>query len=900
MTPVATSLIRTKTAPPRLAGVAVGRERLLDSLHGRRDRALTLILGPAGSGKTTLAALWRRRLVAGGTTVAWYNVGADDDEGQWAAYWFAALEESGIDTGPALAQALQSEGFETADRFVAQVANAVFAHVRPVVMVLEDLHVLKARRPFVLLQQLLQVLPANFHLVLTARAVPPLDLAGLRLKDQVTEVNFDALRLSLEEQAVFLDSLGVARLSPGQARRLHALTEGWIAGTHLAALALKREGVADTVLGRLDGLSAPAADDSLTSYVEEAIGAALEPAQLGFLVRIVACRRFTAGLAAALCDEAGAGALIETLAERHYFVTPIEGDDPLPWYRFHRIFAAFLRRRLLALPAADLADINRRASLWFERHGLIPEALRHARYAGDPSRMAALIGAAARPLLYAGQFQPLLRWTAGLPDAAKAERIDVLLSIGWSEVGLRRRGELPATLAAIAAHPAAVRPAVDFELRLMRALDAVTRDDTAAAMTLIGPVLGERPETDGFNLLMLGAVGGMALVAAGQYERARDLAGDCQGVLRRRHGARPRPWLDGIGGHSFLVQGDFIQARDALSRALHALEGEAQLAEYSAGHLAAYLAEAHYQLDDLDAAETCLDIHAETGDAAGGPDAALHALRTTARLHGLRNDRERALATLDTMEHLAQDEGWDRLAAWSLAERVRLLGRRAATVTAMREALRRLRRLALRHAGSAGTLAEIGLAAAIAEVDAAAADLDWPRVIELAVPLAGDLRGRGRRFLAARQTVMAAAGHLALGREAEAARLGRGVLLTAEHGGMYRLFLDGGAAALALARHLRDLPDLRPEACRLLEVSPVPGTAAGLPATAGSSPAVLSPREGEIVQLLDRALSLKTVARVLNVSPGTLKWHLKNIYAKLDAVSREDAVAKARALKPPT
>ncbi|MFA5122005.1 LuxR C-terminal-related transcriptional regulator [Zavarzinia sp.] len=889
----ASSLIRTKIAPPRLGSAALGRERLLDQLQARRDRMVTLILGPAGSGKTTLAALWRQRLIAAGAEVAWYNVGEDDDEGQWAAYWFAALEAAGVDVGPALAQALQSEGFETADRFVAQVVNAAFAHVRPIVMVLEDLHVLRARQPFAMLQQLLRHLPGNFHLAITARTAPPLDLGLLRSRDQVTDVSFDELRLSVEEQATFLDTLGVGRLSASQARRLYGLTEGWVAGTQLAALALRKGRETDSVLHHLRGLAAPAGDDGMTGVVADAFGSVLEPEQIAILVRLSACRRFTPALCDAICGGTEASALVETLAAQQSFVVPIDSGEALPWFRFHRIFAAFLRQRLRALPAPDLAAINRRASLWFEAQGLTTEALRHARHAGDTSRMAALIGGAARPLLYAGQFLPLLRWAADLPAAARTERIDVLLSIGWSEVSARRHGDVAATIAAIEAHPAAARPEVDFELRLLRALDHVMRDDTAAAMALLAPVLDAPPAVDGFGLLMLGAVGGMALIGAGQHERARDIAADCQAALRRRHGARSRPWLEGVGGHSFLVQGDFVQARDMLSRSLRDLAREEQLAEYSAGHLAAYRAEADYQLNDLEAAEDDLDLFAESGDSTAGPDVALHALRTKARLHALQGDRERALATLDGMERLAQDEGWDRLAAWSLAERVRLLGRRAAGMTAMREALRRLRRMAARHAGATGTLAEIGLAAAIAAVDAATAECDWQQVVDAAGPLADELRRRGRLFLAARQTMMAAAAHLALGDEVAALRLGRGLLMTAEHCGMYRLFLDGGAPATDLAARLRALPDLKPEECRLLDDSlgnrhPPP---VAVPAAA------LSPKEREIVQLLDRALSVKTIARALNVSPGTIKWHLKNVYAKLGAVSREDAVAKARTLK---
>ena len=900
-------LIRTKLAPPRVGRPAVGRDRILGELQARRDRGLTLILGPAGSGKTTLAALWRQRLIAEGVQVAWYNVGADDDGMQWAACWFTSLKEAGVEVGAALGQMAQFDALENLERFIALVANALYAHARPVFLILEDLHVLNVKWPFDLIERLLPALPHNAHLVLTARRPLPLNLSALRLKDQVTEINFDQLRFSPEEQGQFLDELGVRNLSPGRLRRLYALTEGWIAAAQLAGLALKKGGDFEDGLARLKMVSAEADDDGLIAYLEEMSSTILDPDQLDVLVRISACRRFNKELCSEICGDAKAGELLAVVAAQYLFLMPIESDDPQPWYRFHRIFAAFLRRRLSRLPGEQLAEINRRACLWFEKRGLITEAIRHARYAGDTVRIAELIGGVARPMLYSGQFLQLLRWAAYLPGEARNKDIEVLLSVGWSQVSARRSSEVDATLSAIAAHPAAARFEIDYEARLLRAFDLIVRDDTAQAMTLLVPILGASLPRDGFNLLMLGAVGGMALVGSGDYERARDLVTDCQSRLRSQHGARPRPYLESIAGHSFLAQGDFVQARDVMLKSLHDLRSDVDLAEYSTGYISSFMAEVSYQLDDPDAAEDYLDAYADLVGITGFLDINLYALRAKARLYALRGDRARALVVLDDMENLAQDEGWDRLAAWSLAERVRILGRETTTMTSMREALRRLRRLASRYsANSAGTLADIGLAASIAEVDAAAAEFDWSQVAVLAMPLAGQLRKKGRLFLAARQTVLAAIALQEMGRPEEALVLARGILLLAEHSGMYRLFSEEGARALRLARALSAIPDLRVEERRLLDNTlgepaahavtppPLPGLKAPTTTAVGTGP--LSPKEREIVQLLGRALSIKTIARVLNVSPGTIKWHLKNVYIKLDAVSREDAVAKARAL----
>ncbi|MCW5611732.1 MAG: hypothetical protein KIS83_13805 [Rubrivivax sp.] len=216
----------------------------------------------------------------------------------------------------------------------------------------------------------------------------------------------------------------------------------------------------------------------------------------------------------------------------------------------------------------------------------------------------------------------------------------------------------------------------------------------------------------------------------------------------------------------------------------------------------------------------------------------------------------------------------------------------------MRETLRRLHRLAGRYSSqTAGTLGEIRLACAVADIQAAMAELDWDRVIRLALPLAQDLHSRGRLFLGARLRLQAAIGLAENGHEDDAQRLARGLLLPAAQCGMRRLFREDGESGLRLARMMAAGQDLRFEEWCLLEAS-LGSTSGGplLEVSGRSDSALLSPRELEIVQMLGRALSVKTVARALNVSTGTVKWHLNNAYGKLGAVSREDAVAKARAM----
>lgn len=900
------SLIRTKLSPPRIGSAQLQRNALL-TLMEEAPRLLTLILGPAGSGKTTLAALWRKRLVARSIDVAWYNIGADDDENQCAAYVIAALQQAGLDIDDAMAQLMLREAAESDQRFITVLVNKLFAHPRPVCLFLDDLHLLRGTRFIGVLQGLLSNSPPHLHIVVTSRSLPHLKLDLLQAKGQVQEINFSLLRFSLKEQIAFFEDLGINGLSSTQAKKLYALTEGWVAGVQLAAWSMKKGADFEATYARMIQRAIPLEQEGAVAYFEDTIASIMEPYQLELLIRMSACRRITHDLANIICQDARAGKLLEALGAHCFFLMQIESEDQQVWFRFHRIFASFLRERLNRLPSGELIEINRRASLWFENNNLYVEAIRHAGYAGDMPRQIDLLTVAARALICAGQFIQLLRWSAEMPVHALQERIQLLLCIGWSQLCSRRLGDFETTLAAIERHGESSEPIVDFEVRLLRALYHIARDDSERAFSLIEPFIDSPPSADGFNLVMLGIAAGNSLINRNEFGRSRDVVSCFQALLRQRHGPRVRPYLESLVGLSFIAQGDFLQARGVLGSLMNSLASEGNGAEFSTAHIAGYLAEVSWHLGDVETAQEYHDIYTEQADLLGSRDCTLCGLRTRARLHFGHGDLPRALQALDELESLAQDEGWDRLAAWSLAERVRMLGKQVAGMTAMREALRRLSRLASRYPLDVpGAHGEIHIAAEIAEVDAAIAELQWQHVFELAMPLSSKLVNAGRMALGIRMRILAAIAKYKLKETVEALEISKPTLVFAMYHGMNRLFVDEGDYGLELASELLNRLELTTDERRYLCRNDLPKKACDIVSspqataskrTTDEARDVLSPREKEIVTLLSRALSGKTIARALNVSPGTIKWHTKNIYSKLGAISREDAVAKARELQ---
>lgn len=900
------SLIRTKLSPPRIGNVQLQRHELLALMEGA-PRLLTLILGPAGSGKTTLAALWRKRLIARSVDAAWYNIGADDDDGQCAAYFVAALQQAGLSIDDTMAQSMLREAAESDQRFITIIVNKLFAHPHPVCIFIDDLHLLRGNQLLKVIQGLLDNSPPHLHIVIASRSPPQLRLDLLQARGLVQEINFSQLRFSLDEQIAYFEELGINWLSNNQTRQLYSLTEGWAAGVQLAAWSIRKGADFEATYARMTKRAIPLEQEGAVAYFEDTIACIIDSSQLEILVRLSVCRRLSHDLASEICQAEKAGDLLESLGAQYFFLIPIESGESQVWFRFHRIFASFLRQRLKFLSSEELIEINRRASLWFEKNGLYVEAIRHAGYAGEMSRQVDLLSVAARPLIGAGQFIQLLRLSSEMPVQALHVRIHLMLCIAWAQLCLRRLGDFDGTLAVIKCHAESGEPIVDFEIRLLQALSYIARDDSEHAFLLIQPFIDSPPSTDGFNLVMLGIAAGHSLIKRNELSRARDVVNNFQEQLRKRHGTRSRPYLDSLVGLSFVTQGDFIQARSTLDGLMSSIKKNDSLGDFSTAHIAGYLAEISWHLGDIESAQDYHDIYTEQADLFGPRDCTLSGLRIRARLHYHRGDLPRALQALEELELLARDEGWDRLAAWSLAERVRMQGKEITGVTAMREALRRLNRLASRYPlDASGAHSEIHTAVAIAEVDAAIAELQWGRVFDLAMPLSSKLANLGRMALAARVRILAAIAKYKVNDTVVAVDLVKQILDLAMYHGMNRLFIDEDEAGVELARELLKVPGLTPEEINFISRKDPPRKLHSIvlaPESAGTKKEIkegrdiLSPREKEIVTLLSRALSGKTIARALNVSPGTIKWHTKNIYGKLGAVSREDAVARARELK---
>lgn len=905
-----TPLIRSRLAPPRISGAVVQREGILPALA--RGTPLTLIVGPAGSGKTLLCAAWRKRLVATGHAVAWFNLGPEDDESQFVAYLSAAFETVGLALAARPHEPGPRAGAPPSMRLLlAELVNGLHRDERPIVLVLEDFHFVRRGAIVDFIDQLVDLAPPHFQLAISSRTRPALNLLPLRVRDQLTEIGFAELRFTLDEATQFLRHQRVEGLSATQLHTLHQLTDGWAAGLQLAAMSLRKAPDAQAYLQRFAQTLTPSREHSLRDYLHECVAEHFDDTELDFLVRTSVCRRFNRELCAQLTGHPQAAQVLARLEADNLFVIPIEFDDSLPWYRFHRLMAAYLNERLSAMPGPEVAALHDRAARWFAQRHLYAEAIQHARAAGHLELQVELVERAARPTLNSAGLVQLLQWFAQLPRERARQCGELLRCVGWAQVMAGALDDFDASIDALESHPSAQQADVALEIKLLKAFRRLRLDDTAAVLELLSPCLDQAAQARPFDRMLLCNLLAHGLIGDDRFEQARDLVRNRPQRATVQPVRRPAPFVDAAVGISFLAQGDMQQARAALARTM---DESRRLGVDPSAYVACYLAEAHYQVDELHDAEALLDEFDSVVDVVGMADSLLHAHRVRARLCAARGDLDGALAVLDRMEGLALTHGADRLAAQGMALRVRFESARRKGPSA-REALRRLEALAQRHpAPGRGALADIGRWLDAARADLALATDQPEQAVQLLQPLIADSDRRGRLGDAAMWRLQAAIAHGQRGHRTQALGLVRQAVASAHERRMLRAFIEGGAAIAALLQELVQGGELSAAesafASEVLRRQATPAGGAMQPphtdrpeAAAPTTPTpsrpveALSQRETEILGLLAQALSTKSIARVLDVSAGTVKWHLKNVYAKLGVVSREQAVLKGRGLR---
>lgn len=897
--------------PPRLPLPRVGRTALLTALQGVTQRRLTVVSAPAGFGKTTLLSEWHDALLAAGHLCAWLTLDADDgDPQQLGSYLLATLHRA---TGGRCAFAtdlLRQDPLTPIKTVHGVMLNELGACPEQIYLFLDDFETIDSRQSTAIIARLLRYAPENLHLLIGSRKAPTLVPGEMWVQEQVLTLNADDLRFSADDaQAFFSGSDGVALDRPG-VELLHRATEGWVSGLQLAALALREHG--DT-----HALARELASDHLgiDAYLDAAVLRHMPTAMLQFVLRVSILER----LNPEVCDAVVGGGnrsweKLIWLEDHNVFITAI--DPQRRWFRFHALMLDALRRRAAVRLSSELPNLHKRASQWFARQGSWPEAVQHALAAGQIEQAATWAEECAFALIARSDVRTLLGWFAKLPADMVRRRVRLRLAQTWAlalsfriqdalqAISALRHDMQSAELGLAGPDDANEAQLLRTEVATIHSIVVAWADDAPGALTLSRDAAGPGEQSPPWARHFAEAVRVFGLAYTAQFDAVRVLLARSQATLTDEVPLYARTYHCAMLGLSCLVEGRLGEASNMFSTALTRAEASVGRDSAAAVLPAGYLVALAYERNDIAEAHSIMASRASMAMTACPLGSLLRFCWGAARVYARQGDVASALVLLAEGCEVASERDWLRLRVGCDAETVRLLlsAHRIQEAQEVVEELRALMPASPPNPG--GSFLETWHSWQVMQARLALALGQAAQAQALLTQLEEALASSGMRYLQAITHMLMAITSEQRGACAAAqTQLGR-ALSYAEHEPMCSSFLDEGAPMLDLLRtHVQEASPGAPTravAQALLSQSPSmpPPTPRRAPPVGTPSPA-LSAREAEILHHISQGLSNKEIARALQVAPETIKWHLKNIFEKLNVGSRIEAVQSGLGLMLP-
>ncbi|MCL4301814.1 MAG: helix-turn-helix transcriptional regulator [Anaerolineae bacterium] len=904
-----TVVLQTKLYIPqtRVANL-VPRPRLIKRLNEGLHRmpSVTLISAPAGFGKTTLVSEW---LADCERPTAWLSLDeGDNDPTRFLTYLVAALQTIAPTMGAGVSAVLHSPQPPSIEAMLTVLLNEIITAPDNFILVLDDYHVIEAKAVDNSLTFLLEHLPAQMHLVIATREDPPLPLARLRVRDQLTELRAADLRFTPGEAAAFLNGVMGLDLSAEEVASLESRTEGWIAGLQLAALSMR---------GRADvtGFIKAFAGDNryIVDYlVEEVLQRQPGPVR-SFLLETSILDRLSGSLCNAITGQGEGKARLEALERGNLFVIPL--DDKRQWYRYHHLFADVLRAHLLEEQPDRVRGLHQRASEWYEQNGSTAEAIHHALAAEDFERAADLIERAVPATRRSRQEATLLSWLQALPN--KLFRCRPVLSVHYAGT-LLQSGQLEGVEARLrdAEHwldPTSNRDEMvvvdeaDFRslsgsVAIYHAAIALIRGDVTDTMRYARQALDLVPAEDHLGRGAAAALLGLAYWTRGDLEAGHWLY--AEGMVRLQQAGHIS---DALG--CAIALADIRLAQGRLHEAMRTYEGALQLtteqgesapAVRGTADMVVGMSDLHRERDNLHAATQNLLRSQELGEFAGLPQNRYRWCVAMARIREAQGDLEGALELLQEAERLYVSDFFPKVRpVAAFKTRVWVAQGR------LGEALGWAREQGLSAEDNLSYLREfehITLARVLlARYKHDRADSSIRETIGLLDRLLQAAEAGGRRGSAIEILVVQALAHQAQGDISTALLSLQQALTLAEPEGYVRMFVDEGSPMAELLGKMNASREVG--ALRVKEYIDRLLAAFGKPQDFHPSSFILHPlveplsqRELEVLRLFKTELSGPEIADELVIGLSTLRTHTKSIYSKLNVNSRRAAVNRAEAL----
>jgi LuxR family maltose regulon positive regulatory protein len=715
----------------------------------------------------------------------------------------------------------------------------------------------------------------------------------LRTRGQLIELRSADLRFLSEETAAFFTQLSGLTLSVQEITALETRTEGWIAGLQMAALSLHDRTDISGFIRAFTGSHRYVVD----YLVEEVLVHQSEPIQT-FLLQTAILERMTGSLCEAVTENVDGQAMLERLEQANLFLIPL--DDERQWYRYHHLFADMLQQRVQKRMPDLVPELHRRASAWYEQHGLQAEAVGHALSASDFDRAARLVEQISATLIWQrGELSTVLGWLEALPEQVLHAHPHLLLDQAWA---LLWSGQVTA----LEPHlqdaervlvvgtgtklniPQSARESMQGELAAIRAELARQRGDASGAIKLAQQALTFLPE-DAQSLR--GITTGLL---AGAYRLRGDVVAASSAymeTIRTSQASNNVPvTLIAMGQLAQLqaMQGQLHQAARTSQQAIDLATRRGATTSPALGVTLVSMGEVLGEWSALDEAERLLLQGIEYCQRQGGlAECALDGCLSQARVFQARGEMDGALRMIQQAEQIGRGSYYATRVAATQAKLWLAQGNLAATTkwaATLQHEIGTGDELTYEHLDGYIVLARLGMVHG--ELTEAIRLLR--RLLQMAE--SAELVGQVIEIL-----LLQALAFQAQSNTSQAMVMLTRAIELAEPQGYVRIFVDEGEPMLALLRHAISR-GVAPNYLDKLLASFGTTTQASSSQLATMLIDPLSDREREILRLIAAGLSTDEIAGELVITVGTVRNHIKHIYSKLDAHSRLQAVERARSL----
>ncbi|MFI8382333.1 LuxR C-terminal-related transcriptional regulator [Pseudomonas sp. NPDC079086] len=895
MDPAVGSLLRAKLMPPQASTDYLVRPQLESALSANQHARVLLLAAPAGFGKTSALVALAHAREQSGQAVAWLSLGPGDDEpSRFLLQLIEALSRLLPGFGAEALAYLQNTMRVPVSAVMESLLVDLSQLESPLLLVLDDLHLIQDAELLGALNRLIKFAPEAFTLAIGSRSQPALNLATLRAKDLLVEIGEQELRLSKAETRDYLQRCGL-QLDAVAFSALYSQTEGWMVGVHLASLWLRHQPQAAAQIADMGTDQA-----AVGAYLLRGVFEQLPADKQELLLALGVAQQLSGDLANALTGRQDGQLLLEELEAMQLFLLPL--DRERQWYRFHNLFAEFLRGRLKERDPERFKQLHFNASLWFTNHHMQNLAIEHACLAEDPEMLAALVDGCGLELINRGQLNLIYKWRQHVPDEI-AERFPVLvLADVWTRAAELGLVEANRMLDELLERWTEAKPGAPLSDKLLATLAiksviALQKDDLQTCIALARRVEVQLGQHTAFLEVAMLIVGALANVMIGQPDQAKRLLALAQ---QRNHFLEGR-YLDmqlaNVEVLLSLEQGQIRQAEllfaqlrarvipwfSDRSRALALPTITEALVAYNQGRLEGIEERLRWALATVDVINP-IDLYAQ-------------GMLCMAHVQRMQDNPKEAYASLVLMQNLAaRNQSWRFYAQAVADEVVQILQEPAAD--RLKRAEQRLKtvdwnKLAehYQHMRFNPVLWVRGLT----RIRLQQARGHYSEALHEITQLRGMLLDNWHGLQRLRLDLLAALSYQRLGYQERAQSLLVQCLIGAEREGVRSLFVEEGEAIRLLLQQLEAAerqPALQGFIRGLLAIWPGNSARQSLEVLEEG----LTEREREVVCLAAQGMSNDEIGQQLSLALGTVKWHLHNIYEKLKVRNRTQAIRRAREL----